>query len=60
MNALEDICDGNYVHLDINEGDDRLKIRDHIRQAQSEKKGRKISAKMMGKGLHKFLKAVVN
>ena len=39
MNALEEIWDENYVHPDINARYARLKIRDRIRQAQSEWKG---------------------
>ena len=34
--ALEDIQDGNYIHTDINAIYARLKIRDRIKQAQSE------------------------
>ena len=37
-----------------------MKIRDRIRQAKSECKGAEISAKSMGKGLHKVFKVVVN
>ena len=29
-NALKEILDGNQIHPDINEGDARLKMRDHI------------------------------
>ena len=38
----------------------RFKIRDHIRQSQNEWKGAEVSAKDMGKGLHKVFKDVVN
>ena len=37
--ALEEIWYGNYVHPDINVIYTRLKIRDRIRQTQSEWKG---------------------
>ena len=59
-NALEDIQDGSHVHPDINTRDARLKISDRIKQAQSECKGEEISSNMMGKVLHKLLKAVLN
>ena len=38
-NSPKDIQDGNYVHPKINTRDDRLKIRELIKQAQSEWKG---------------------
>ena len=59
-NVLEDIRDGNHIHPDINARDYILKIHDPIKQAQSECKGVEISAKVIGKGLHKLFKAVVN
>ena len=60
MNALEDIWDGNYVYPDINARYDRLKTRDRIKKAQSEQEGEELSQKMMGKGLHKVFKYVLN
>ena len=51
--------DGNYVHTDINAGYARLKMRDCIRQAQSEWKGAELSVKRIGKGLHRVFKADV-
>ena len=35
MNYLEDIWDGSYIHPDINTRYARLKIRNHIKQAQN-------------------------
>ena len=58
-NALEDIWDGSKINLDINSRDARLKIRDHIRKTQNEWKAAELSAKSMGKVLHKVFKAVV-
>ena len=48
------------MHPDINTRDAILKIRDRIRQAQSEWEGEEISVKSMGKCLNKVFKAVVN
>ena len=58
-NALGDIWDGKHVHPNINARDARLRIRYQIRKAQSEWKGAELSAKIMGKVLHKFFKVVV-
>ena len=33
---LEDIRDGSHTHPNVNRGEARYKIRDHIRQTQSE------------------------
>ena len=59
-NYVKGIRGRNCIHPDINAGDDRFKIRDHIRQTQIECKGFEISENSMGKGLHKVFKAVVN
>ena len=59
-NALEYICDGRQIHPYINARDAIFKISDYIKQTQNEWKGEELSAKSMGKGLHKFLKSVVN
>ena len=37
-----------------------MKIRDRVRQAQSEQKGAELSSKRMGKCLHKLFKVVIN
>ena len=59
-NDLEDILEGSQIHPEINARDDRLKIRDRIRQTQNEWKGSELSEKRMGKGLHKLFKEFVN
>ena len=60
MNDIKDIWYGSYVHKYINARDARLKIRDRIKQAQSKCKEAELSAKIMGKGLHKVFNADVN
>ena len=60
MNALGDIWYGNYVHPYINTRDVRLKMREHIRQAQSDWKVAELSLKRMIKCLQKLFKPVVN
>ena len=60
MNALEEIRYGRYVKPNINSRDTRLKIRDRIKQAQSEWKEAEIPAKRMVKDLHQVFKAFVN
>ena len=57
-NVLKGIQDGNYIHLDINERNARLKMRDRDRQAKSEWKGAELSANRMVKCLHKLFKTV--
>ena len=47
------------MHPNINTRGSRLKICDHTRQAQSERKVEELSAKSMGKGLHKVFKVDV-
>ena len=59
MEMLEDICDGSQSHPNINRRDARYKIRDHIKQRQSECKGTLKAMQNMGKGLHKAFKTVV-
>ena len=59
-NSLKEIWRGNYVHPEINARYARLKIRDRIRQTQSEWKGEELSSKSMGKGSNKLFKAVIN
>ena len=58
-NALGVIRDENCVQTDINVRDARLKMRDHINQAQSEWKGSKLSANNIGKVLYKLFKAIL-
>ena len=59
MNDLEDVWYGNYVHIEINKRDFRLKICERIRQTQSEWTVVELLANSMGKVLHKVVKAVV-
>ena len=58
-NDIEDIRDGKYVFPDFNTRYSRLKISDHIRQEKSEWRGEELSAKSMGKGLHKVFGDIV-
>ena len=59
-NTLEDICDRGKYHLRINRREARYKIRDCIKQRQSEWKGALLLTQDMGKGPHKVFKDVVN
>ena len=56
---LDDICDRSQTHPNINRREARYKIRDCIRQIQTEWKGALKSTRSMGKGLHKVFKTVV-
>ena len=56
---LEDIRDGCQTHPNVHRIEARCKIRDRIRQGQSEWKGALKSTQSMGKGLHKVLSTVV-
>ena len=56
---LEDIRDGSQTHPNVNIREARYKIRDRIRQRQSEWKGALNFTKSMGKGLHKVFSTVV-
>ena len=57
---LEDIRDRSQTHPNINRREARYKIRDRIRQRQSEWKGALEATRSMGKGLHKVFSTVVN
>ena len=57
MNDLKDIWYGSQIHIDIIARDARLKILDHIKQTKIERKQEELSAKRMGKLLHKVFKA---
>ena len=59
-NALEDIRYGSQIKSYINARDGRLKVWDHIKQMENERKGEEMSENSMGKGLHKVSKTVVN
>ena len=56
---LEEICDGSQSHPDVNSRDARYKIRDRIKQIQSEWKGQVKATRNMGKGSHKVFKTAV-
>ena len=56
---LEDICDGSQTHPNVNRREAHYKIRDRIRQIQSEWKGALKDTQITGKGLHKVFSAVV-
>ena len=60
MNSLEDIHNGIQIHLDINAIYYRLKVCDCINQMKNDWKGSELSAKRMGKVLHKVFKAVLD
>ena len=57
---LEDICDGSQTHSNVNRREARYKIRDRVRQRQSEWKGALKATQSMGKGLHKVFSMFVN
>ena len=57
--VLEDICDWSQTHSNDNWIEARYKIRDRIRQRQSEWKGALKATQNMGKGLNKVFSAVV-
>ena len=56
---IKKIWYGTYVNTNNNARDARLKICEHIRQAQSEWKRAELSEKRTGKGLHKVYEVVV-
>ena len=56
---LEDIRDGSQTHPNVNRREARYKIRDNIRQRQSEWKVALKATRSMGKGLHKVFSTVV-
>ena len=56
---LEDIRDGIQTRPNVNRGETRYKIRDCIRQRQSEWNGALKATRNMGKGLHKVFKTFV-
>ena len=56
---LEDICGGSQSHPNVNRREACYRIRDRIKQRQSEWKGTLKSTQNMGKVLHKVFKTVV-
>ena len=59
MEMLEDIRYGSESHMGINSREARYKIRDRIKQRQSEWKGSLKATRNVGKVLHKVFKTVV-
>ena len=57
---LQDIRDGNQNHPKINKREERMAIRDRIKQNKSEWKGALRATHKMGKGLHRVFKAIVS
>ena len=55
---LEYICDISQYHPNVNRRESRYKIRDRIRQRQSECKRAIKATRSMGKGLHKVFSTV--
>ena len=56
---LEDIRDGSQTHPNVNRREARYKIRDRVRQRQSEWKGALKNTQSTGKVLHKVFSTVV-
>ena len=56
---LEDIRDGSQTHPNVNRRKAHYKIRDSLKQRQSECKGALKATQSMGKGLHKVFSTVV-
>ena len=56
---LEEIFDGSQSHPNVNKMEAHYKIRDRIRQIQSEWRGELKTTQNMGKGLHKLFKIIV-
>ena len=58
-NMLKDIRDRSQTHTNIIRREARYKIRDHVRQRQSEWKGVSKDTQSMGKDLHKVFSTFV-
>ena len=56
---LEEICDGSKSHPSVNRRQARYKIRDHIKQRQTEWKEALLSTQNMGKVLQKLFKSAL-
>ena len=59
MEMLEDICDRSKSHPKVNKREERSKIRDCIKQRQSEWKVKLKAKQNMGNGLQKVFKTFV-
>ena len=57
---LEDICAGSQTHPNVNIRESRYKIRDCIRQSQSEWKEALKATRSMGKVLQKVFSTAIN
>ena len=57
--VLEFIRDGSQTHLNVNRREARYKIRDRIRQKESQWKGALKATRIMGKGLHRVFSTIV-
>ena len=60
METLHDIRDGNQTHPNVDKSEARCKIRDHIKQRKSERKGALKATRNMGKVLHKVFSTIVS
>ena len=56
---LEDIRDGSQTHANVNKKETRYKIRDHVRQKESQWKGALKATRSMGKCFHKVFSTIV-
>ena len=56
---LEDIRDGSQTHPNVNKRESRYKIRDRVRQKESQRKGALKATQNMGKGLHRVFSTIV-
>ena len=56
---LEDIRDGTQTHPNVNKREARYKIRDRVRQKESQRRGALKDTRNMGKGLHKLFRTIV-
>ena len=56
---LHDIQDGSQTHMNVNKREERYKIRDHVRQRQSEWYGALKATQSTGNGLHKLFSTFV-
>ena len=56
---LEYIREGSQTHPDVNKREARYKIRDRVRQKESQRKGALKATSNMGKGLHKVFSTIV-
>ena len=56
---LENIRDGSQTHPNVNKREARYKIRDHVRQKESQWKGALKATRSMGKCFHKVFSTIV-